>query len=58
MEFANFYCQFISDFSKKVKPLVKLIKSKQYTTKSGKKKLKYEAFNLFAECQKVFEALK
>ena len=35
--FANFYWRFIADFFIKIKPLVGLTKSKQYTTKLGKK---------------------
>ena len=42
--FANFYCQFIPGFSKKVKSLNKLTKGTQYTTKKGTKKIKYDAF--------------
>ena len=42
--FANFYCCFIPEFSKKVKPLNKLTKGTQYTTRKGNKKIKYEAF--------------
>ena len=44
LNFANFYCQFIADFLKKVKPLNKLTKGTQYTTKNGTKKVRYEAF--------------
>ena len=36
--FANFYCQFIPKFLKKVKPLNELIKDTQYTTRKGTKK--------------------
>ena len=43
--FANFYRRLIANFSTKVKPLVGLTKGKQYTTKSGKKKVKYETFD-------------
>ena len=42
--FANFYCQFIPKFSKKVKPLNKLTKGTQYTTRKGTKKVRYDAF--------------
>ena len=42
--FANFYRQFIPGFSKKVKPLNKLTKGTQYTTRSGNKKIKYRVF--------------
>ena len=56
--FANFYLRFIANFSMKVKPLVGLIKGKQYTTKLGKKKVKYETFDWSTECQKAFKALK
>ena len=42
--FLNFYRRFIPSFSAKVKPLNKLTKSTQYTTKSGKKKIKYGPF--------------
>ena len=56
--FANFYRRFIPNFSKKVKPLNKLTKGTQYTTKSGNKKIKYGAFEWTTECQKAFEDLK
>ena len=36
--FANFHCCFIPGFSKKVKPLNKLTKGTQYTTKKVTKK--------------------
>ena len=56
--FANFYCQFIPSFSAKVKPLNKLTKGTQYTTKSGKKKIKYGPFEWSEACQQAFEGLK
>ena len=58
MGFANFYHRFISDFSKKVRPLIDLTRGTQYTTKFGKKKLKYQAFDWTTECQQAFEDLK
>ena len=57
-EFANFYCRFIPGFSKKVKPLNKLTKGTQYTTRSGNKKIKYGVFQWTSECQKAFKDLK
>ena len=44
LSFANFYCCFISGFSKKIKPLNELTKSTQYTTRSENKTIKYAAF--------------
>ena len=56
--FANFYCQFIPKFSKKVKPLNELTKGTQYTTRSGNRKIKYGTFDWTTTCQQVFEDLK
>ena len=42
--FANFYWQFIPDFSKLSQPLVNATKKSHYVTKSGKKKIKYKPF--------------
>ena len=56
--FANFYRQFIPGFSKKVKPLNKLTKGTQYTTRSGSKKIKYGMFQWISECQEAFKDLK
>ena len=56
--FANFYCRFISDFARKVKPLNELTKGTQYTTKKDTKKIRYEAFDWNEACQQAFEDLK
>ena len=56
--FANFYWRFILEFSKKVKPLNKLTKSIQYTTRKDNKKIKYKAFHWSKACQQAFEDLK
>ena len=56
--FANFYRRFILGFLKKVKPLNKLTKRTQYTTRSGNKKIKYGAFEWKDKCQQAFEDLK
>ena len=56
--FANFYCCFIPDFSKKVKPLNNLTKDTQYTTKKSTKKVKYKAFAWSKACQQAFNGLK
>ena len=56
--FANFYCQFISDFARKVKPLNKLTKETQHTTKNDTKIIRYEAFEWNEACQQVFKNLK
>ena len=56
--FTNFYWRFISDFSKKVKPLNKLIKGTQYTTRKGNKKIKYDAFQWSKACRQIFQNLK
>ena len=58
LSFANFYCRFIPEFLKKVKPLNKLTKGTQYTTRSGNKKIKYGVFQRSTKCQKAFEDLK
>ena len=55
---ANFYRRFIPSFSAKVKPLNELTKGTQYTTKSGKKKIKYGPFEWSEACQQAFEGLK
>ena len=56
--FANFYQQFISNFARKVKPLNKLTKGTQYTTRKSNKKVKYEAFQWSDVCSLAFEDLK
>ena len=56
--FANFYCRFIPGFLKKVKPLNKLTKGTQYTTRSGIKKIKYKVFQQTTKCQEAFKDLK
>ena len=56
--FANFYCCFILDFSRIVKPLNKLTKGTQYTTKSSNKKNKYGVFEWTIACQQAFKDLK
>ena len=56
--FANFYRRFIPGFSAKVKPLNELTKGTQYTTKSGNKKIRYDAFEWKDSCQQAFEDLK
>ena len=56
--FANFHCQFIPEFLKKVKSLNKLTKGTQYTTRKDNKKIRYEAFHWSTTCQQVFEDLK
>ena len=56
--FLNFYRWFIPSFSAKVKPLNKLTKGTQYTTKSGKKKMKYGPFEWSKACQQAFKDLK
>ena len=56
--FANFYRRFIPEFSKKVKPLNELTKGTQYTTRSGKRKIKYGTFDWTTTCQGAFEDLK
>ena len=56
--FANFYRQFIPDFSKLSQPLVGATKGTHFVTKSGKKKVKYEPFEWNGERQKAFEDLK
>ena len=56
--FANFYCQFIPNFSKLSQSLVSAIKRSHYITKSGNKKIKYDLFEWNNERQKAFEGLK
>ena len=56
--FANFYRRFISRFSQRTRPLTELTKGEQITTKSGKKRTKYNSFVWSEDCQKAFEDLK
>ena len=56
--FANFYCRFIPNFSKKIKPLNELTKGTQYTTRTGNKRIKYETFDWTTTCQQAFKDLK
>ena len=57
-EFVNFYRKFIEEFFKKVKCLTKLIKKKQYVSKSKKRRVKYKNFHWTTECRKIFENMK
>ena len=56
--FANFYRRFIKGFSKRVRCLTELTRGEQFTTNSGKKRVKYQTFQWTEDCQKAFENLK
>ena len=56
--FLNFYRQLVERFSQHIRLLTKFTKGKQYSTKSGKKRVKYHLFKLTKACQKAFEDLK
>ena len=56
--FANFYCQFISNFSRISQLLVDATKETYYTTKSSNKKVKYSLFKWIEARQKAFKNLK
>ena len=54
----NFYRQFVEQFSQCTRLLTELTKREQYSTKSGKKQVKYHLFEWIEMCQKAFEDLK
>ena len=56
--FANFYRRFISRFSQRTRSLTELIKGEQITTKSGKKRTRYNSFVWSEDCKKAFKDLK
>ena len=56
--FSNFYQQFVEKFSQHTRLLTKLTKGEQYSTKFGKKRVKYHLFEWIEACQKTFEDLK
>ena len=56
--FANFYRRFISRFSQRTRSLTELTNGEQITTKSGKKRTKYNTFTWSEDCQRAFEDLK
>ena len=56
--FANFYRRFISKFSQRTRSLTELTKGEQITTKSGKKRTRYNVFIWTEDCKKAFEDLK
>lgn len=58
LNFANFYCCFIINFSKNTKPLVKLTKGMLFTIWSRKKKVKCKAFKWIVVRHHAFEKLK
>ena len=58
LRFSNFYRQFVEWFSQRMKLLTKLTKREQYSTESGKKRVKYHMFEWTEDCKKAFEDLK
>ena len=56
--FANFYRRFISRFSQRTRSLTELTKGEQITTKSGKKRTRYNSFVWSEDCKIAFEDLK
>ena len=56
--FTNFYRRFIASFSARVRCLTELTRGEQFTTKSGKKKFKYQPFQWTEKCQKAFDKIK
>ena len=56
--FLNFYRWFVEQFSQRTRLLTELTKEKQYSTKSGKKRVKYHIFEWTKECKKTVEDLK
>ena len=58
LEFSNFYRQFVEQFSQHTRLLTELTKGEQYSTKSGKKQVKYHTLEWTKACKKAFENLK
>ena len=56
--FSNFYRQFVKQFSQRMRLMTELTKREQYSTKSGRKWVKYHLFKWTEVCQKAFENLK
>ena len=56
--FLNFYRQFVEQFSQQTRLLIKFTKKEQYSTRLGKKWVKYHLFEWIKACQKAFEDLK
>ena len=58
LRFLNFYRQFVEQFLQRTRLLTELTKREQYSTKFGKKQVKYYSFEWTEACQKAFEDLK
>lgn len=56
--FANFYRRFIRHFSRLSRPLTELTKGEHFTTRTGKRKMKYSPFSWGDKEQSAFEELK
>jgi transposase InsO family protein len=56
--FANFYRRFIANFSALTRPLNDRTKGEAFTTRSGKKKMRYVPFTWTPECQQAFDGIK
>ncbi len=58
LELANFYRQFILEYSNKVKCLIELTREEHYETPEDKKRTRYDEFVWTDQCQSAFEELK
>ena len=58
LEFSNFYQWFVERFSQRTRLLIELTKREQYSTKTGKKQVKYHSYEWAKACQKAFKDLK
>lgn len=56
--FVNFYRRFIRHFSRLSRPLTELTKGEHFTTRTGKRKMKYSPFSWGDKEQSAFEELK
>ncbi|KAF4301954.1 hypothetical protein GTA08_BOTSDO10282 [Botryosphaeria dothidea] len=55
--FANFYRRFIKNFSHIARPLTEMTKGEQFTTRNGKRKMKYQEFTWDNKKQAAFNQL-
>ena len=58
LEFVNFYCWFIINFSQWTHSLTECSKSKVFLIRTEKQKIRYNLFTWTADCQKTFDDLK
>lgn len=56
--FANFYRRFIHNFSQVARPLAEMTKGEHFTTRNGRKKMRYQPFEWNEQRQAAFETLK